>query len=44
MPDHRALFNARCGRLQGGRGKPQADKGRENKYFVDVLYGRPLKA
>jgi len=38
------VSNARCGRLQGGGGKPHADKAwsRKTGNFEDVFSGRPL--
>ena len=47
MAGHLAMSNARCGPPQSG-GKPHGDKsgqregGPENRFFADVLNGRPL--
>src|SRR6218665_4069943 len=51
LSDHRAVYDAKCGRRQRGEGFGQirtpADRGRgyENgSFFADVLYGRPLSS
>jgi len=50
LSDHKAMYDAKCGRPQVGRGWSTADtrgqvRGEVGKWviFADVLYGRPLK-